>query len=84
MAQSLQEMDISDVRKQPQHWISILNVEPSRENVYELSQLLRQVPAAWLVRFVDQRGVQTLCDVIEVKEVFDKTDDDLEVRPPAV
>ncbi|KAL1503230.1 hypothetical protein AB1Y20_011286 [Prymnesium parvum] len=68
-----------DIRQHPEHWISILNVEPSSENLATLSDMLRQVPTPWLVSFVRLRGVHTLCDVIEVKEVFDKTDNDLEV-----
>ena len=32
-----------DIRSQPEHWINILNIEPTAENLQELSVLLRQV-----------------------------------------
>ena len=36
------------IQDQPEHWINVLNVEPSVENIQELSVLLRQKPASWV------------------------------------
>ena len=40
-----------DIREQPEHWINVLNIEPSVENLQTLSVLLRQKPVVWVRAF---------------------------------
>ena len=35
--------DAGDIREQPEHWINVLNIEPSVENLQSLSVLIRPV-----------------------------------------
>ena len=99
-----------DIRAQPEHWINVLNIEPSAENLSELSVprrqhieraravhacahvrapvqvhplmrawhvhgmyvhaqvLLRQQSVGWVCEFLELRGVEALCELLELLE----------------
>ena len=46
----------------------MLNVEPTKGNLSELGAVLRMKPDSWLEQFISLKGMQTLCDLLEVLE----------------
>ena len=69
--------DAGDIREQPEHWINVLNIEPSVENLQSLSVLIRQKPVIWVTEFIELGGVAALCELLEhfEKRTFKKPHD---------
>ena len=66
-----------DVKDLPEHWVQLLNLEPTKSNLEELSVLLRQKPVSWVNEFIELRGVIALSDLLELleKKAFKKPSD---------
>ena len=66
-----------DIREQPEHWINVVNIEPSVENLQSLSVLIRQKPVVWVQEFIELNGVEALCELLEhfEKRTFKKPHD---------
>ena len=47
---------LDDIKSRPNYWISLLNLEPTGENLHALSILLRSEADAWLTEFIELSG----------------------------
>ena len=52
-----QAKQAGDIREQPEHWINVVNIEPSVENLQTLAVLIRQKPVVWVQEFIELNGV---------------------------
>lgn len=71
LLQSYQQKQVDasgDIRSQPEHWINVLNIEPTIANLQELSVLLRQSSIPWVTGFIELHGTEALCDLLEILE----------------
>ena len=70
-------IDKGDIKDTPEHWIQVLNLEPSRSNLEELSVMLRQQAVSWVDDFIALSGVIALTDLLELleKKAFKKPGD---------
>ena len=57
-----------DIREQPEHWINVLNIDPTIESLQSLSVLIRQKPVIWVCEFLELHGIESLCELLEIKE----------------
>ena len=60
--QQSQAAAAGDIREQPEHWINVVNIEPSVENLMSLSVLLRQKPVVWVQEFISLSGTRHTAD----------------------
>ena len=57
-----------DVRDQPEHWLNVINLEPTKGNLQQLAQELAQRPVGWIDEYIELRGVVALMDLLELLE----------------
>ena len=69
--------EAGDIKDAPEHWCQLLNLEPTKTNLEELSVMLRQKPVSWVNEFIDLSGVTALSDLLELleKKAFKKPSD---------
>jgi hypothetical protein len=72
-----QGLDRGDIKDTPEHWIQVLNLEPSRSNLDELAVMLRQREVTWVDDFISLQGVEALSELLELleKKAFKKPGD---------
>ena len=66
--QQQQKAAVGDIREQPEHWINVLNIDPTIENLQSLSVLIRQKPVIWVCEFLELHGIESLCELLEILE----------------
>ena len=76
-AQQAKAGQIDDIKEHPEHWLHILKLDPQKSDLETLSVMLRQQPAAWVIEFVELKGVNALCEMLELleKKAFKKPGD---------
>ena len=57
-----------DVRDAPEHWLNVINLEPTQRNLQDLADELGQRPAGWIDEYIELRGVVALMDLLELLE----------------
>ena len=66
--QQQQKAAVGDIREQPEHWINVLNIDPTIESLQSLSVLIRQKPVIWVCEFLELHGIESLCELLEILE----------------
>ena len=57
-----------DVRDQPEHWLNVINLDPTKGNLQQLAQELSTRPVGWIDEYIELRGVVALMDLLELLE----------------